>query len=59
MPKYQVWIPVWEQYMVEADSKSEALSIWEKGGGRLHDTYPFDGRDDVKPYAEMEEYENH
>lgn len=54
MPKYQVWIPVWEQYMVEADSKSEALSIWEKGGGRLHDTYPFDGRDDVKPYAEME-----
>lgn len=57
MPKYQVWIPVWEQYLVDADSESQALSLWEKGGAVLHDTYPFDGRDQVKPYAEMEEYE--
>ncbi len=57
MPKCQVWIPVWEQYLVEADNEDDALALWEKGKAVLHDTYPFDGRDDVKPYAEMEEYD--
>lgn len=54
MPKYQVWIPVWEQYLVDAEDDHDALALWEKGNAVLHDTYPFDGRDDVKPYAEME-----
>ena len=57
MSKYQVWIPVWEQYLVEAENKDDALALWEKGKAVLHDTYPFDGRDDVKPYAEMEKYD--
>jgi len=56
MPKCQVWIPVWEQYLVDADNEDDALALWEKGKAVLHDTYPFDGRDDVKPYAEMELY---
>jgi len=57
MPKYQVWIPVWEQYLVYGDSEEQALSLWEKGDAVLRDTYPFDGRDQVKPYAEVEEHE--
>jgi hypothetical protein len=55
MPKYKVFAPVWDMYFVDADSPEDAVSQFEKGNGNLHDTVAFDGRDEIKVYAELDD----
>lgn len=52
MHKYQVWIPVWEQYVVDADSEKQAIDIVEKSALKPWNVCPFDGREIVRAYAE-------
>jgi hypothetical protein len=55
MPSYRLYVPVWDMYLVDANTPEDALVQFEKGNASLHDTVAFDGRDEIKAYAELDD----
>jgi hypothetical protein len=55
MFRYRVFAPVWDMYFVDAESPEDAVVQFEKGCGFLRDTVAFDGRDEIKVYAELDD----
>ena len=53
--KWQVWVPVWEQHIVEANTKEEAISKFNNDETWVHATYPMEQNDLAVVHAEQEE----
>ena len=53
--KWQVWVPVWEQHIVEADTEEEAIAKYVNDETWAHDTYPMQKDDLAVIHAEQEE----
>jgi len=57
--KWQVWVPVWEQHIVEAETEQEAIAKYLNNETWAHDTYPMQKEDLAVIHAEQEEGYHH
>ena len=53
--KWQVWVPVWEQHIVDADTEEEAVTKYLNDKTWAHDTYPMQKDDLAVIHVEREE----